>query len=346
MGVEQFRKHIAEDVELARRFSCGVLDLLDQHRFSGGSEFIDSELLSSCVQMLLELGLYSNGFDQQSKESSRRYWSQVAEDESRKNNLKSYIDLCVRQEELERDRCEKFQLTAATKVGLLGVFEDEMIRKMTPLLTNTDQVTKFLRDADFDSLQKLCQLLEIVGDPGVMLKTIWTSYIITEGTKIVQDAGSVEMMVPRLLDLKGILRAIWSGPLKQNARLEYALRDSFWAFINEHSVAASLKAKSKPAEMVAKYVDMLLRKGAKGLPPVAGLPHTGTKDVDIALVYRLELVLDLFKSIQGKDVFEAFYKKDLSRRLLMGRSSSMDAERQMVAKLRTGRYRMLLQPNN
>jgi len=45
--------------------------------------------------------------------------------------------------------------------------------------------------------------------------------------------------------------------------------------------------------------------------------------------------VDLFKSMQGKDVFEAFYKKDLSRRLLMGRSSSMDAERQMVAKLRT-----------
>ena len=30
---------------------------------------------------------------------------------------------------------------------------------------------------------------------------------------------------------------------------------------------------------------------------------------------------------QGKDVFEAFYKKDLAKRLLLGRSASNDAEK-------------------
>jgi cullin 4 len=37
---------------------------------------------------------------------------------------------------------------------------------------------------------------------------------------------------------------------------------------------------------------------------------------------------------QGKDVFEAFYKKDLARRLLLGRSSSMDGEKSAVSKLK------------
>ena len=31
--------------------------------------------------------------------------------------------------------------------------------------------------------------------------------------------------------------------------------------------------------------------------------------------------------MQGKDVFEAFYKKDLAKRLLLGRSASADAEK-------------------
>jgi cullin-4 len=35
-------------------------------------------------------------------------------------------------------------------------------------------------------------------------------------------------------------------------------------------------------------------------------------------------------------VFEAFYKKDLARRLLMGRSASADAERSMLSRLKTG----------
>jgi hypothetical protein len=38
--------------------------------------------------------------------------------------------------------------------------------------------------------------------------------------------------------------------------------------------------------------------------------------------------------LQGKDVFEAFYKKDLAKRLLLGRSASMDAEKLMITKLK------------
>ena len=35
----------------------------------------------------------------------------------------------------------------------------------------------------------------------------------------------------------------------------------------------------------------------------------------------------MFACAQGKDVFEAFYKKDLAKRLLLGRSASADAEK-------------------
>ncbi len=38
--------------------------------------------------------------------------------------------------------------------------------------------------------------------------------------------------------------------------------------------------------------------------------------------------------MQGKDVFEAFYKKDLAKRLLCGRSASFDLEKNVVQRLR------------
>jgi cullin-4 len=41
-------------------------------------------------------------------------------------------------------------------------------------------------------------------------------------------------------------------------------------------------------------------------------------------------------ALQGKDVFEAFYKRDLAKRLLLGRSASMDAEKLMISKLKAG----------
>lgn len=40
----------------------------------------------------------------------------------------------------------------------------------------------------------------------------------------------------------------------------------------------------------------------------------------------------------GKDVFEAFYKKDLAKRLLVGKSASVDAEKSMLSKLKHGKH--------
>lgn len=65
------------------------------------------------------------------------------------------------------------------------------------------------------------------------------------------------------------------------------------------------------------------------------------------LLYLLIIILDinLFPSIfqtcsylfsAGKDVFEAFYKKDLAKRLLVGKSASVDAEKSMLSKLKHG----------
>jgi len=337
MGLQLFRKHIAEDAVLGKRFVSGVLELFNQDRYSGRSESINSELLTSCIRMFSHLGLYLGKFDKEFLQSSRLYWADVAQDESANSSLKSYLATCARQMELERARCDKFHLAISTKRELMTVLEDEMLRKLVPLLTDKEQVTKLLRNSDFESLQTLYQLLDLVGDPGGELKPAWESYICDEGSKIVQDQEKEAEMVPRLLDFKGILDAIWVGPLKKNTAIEYALRDSFSSFINQRKEGASMKDYSKPAEMVAKYVDMLLRQGAKGLPPVAGaaIPEM-TRDDDAALAYHLELVLDLFRFIQGKDVFEAFYKKDLARRLLMGRSASVDAERLMLAKLKNG----------
>lgn len=50
----------------------------------------------------------------------------------------------------------------------------------------------------------------------------------------------------------------------------------------------------------------------------------------------LDQVLVLFRYTQGKDIFEEFYKRDLSKRLLLSKSASVDTERIMVMKLKDG----------
>uniref|UniRef100_A0A8C9U3K5 Cullin 4B n=1 Tax=Scleropages formosus TaxID=113540 RepID=A0A8C9U3K5_SCLFO len=55
----------------------------------------------------------------------------------------------------------------------------------------------------------------------------------------------------------------------------------------------------------------------------------------IATVEKQLLGEHLTATLQkGKDVFEAFYKKDLAKRLLVGKSASVDAEKSMLSKLK------------
>lgn len=49
----------------------------------------------------------------------------------------------------------------------------------------------------------------------------------------------------------------------------------------------------------------------------------------------LNSVMQLFRYINGKDVFEAFYKKDLAKRLLLNKTASQDLERSMISRLKT-----------
>ena len=69
------------------------------------------------------------------------------------------------------------------------------------------------------------------------------------------------------------------------------------------------------------YVDNKLRRGLKG----------ATED-EVEL--SLERAMSLFRYVHEKDVFEKYYKQHLARRLLLARSVSDDAERQMISKLK------------
>jgi cullin 3 len=70
------------------------------------------------------------------------------------------------------------------------------------------------------------------------------------------------------------------------------------------------------------FIDEKLKKGLKGV-----------SDEEIEMV--LDKVMMLFRFIQEKDVFEKYYKQHLAKRLLLSRSVSDDAERNMIAKLKT-----------
>ncbi|TYG70198.1 hypothetical protein ES288_D05G293600v1 [Gossypium darwinii] len=131
---------------------------------------------------------------------------------------------------------------------------------------------------------------------------------------IVMDEEKDKDMVSSLLEFKASLDSILEESFSKNEAFCNTIKDSFEHLINLRQ--------NRPAELIAKFLDEKLRDGNKG---------TSEEELE----GTLDKVLVLFRFIQGKDVFEAFYKKDLAKRLLLGKSASINAEKSMISKLKT-----------
>ena len=71
----------------------------------------------------------------------------------------------------------------------------------------------------------------------------------------------------------------------------------------------------------AQFVDFQLQRGGRGISAQE-------------LEETLDGVMDILRFVEGKDVFQAFYKKDLAKRLLLNTSSSFEAEKGMILRIR------------
>ena len=79
-------------------------------------------------------------------------------------------------------------------------------------------------------------------------------------------------------------------------------------------------------ELLARFCGAQLRGGGGG-----GDGATPRAASDGELDAALDAAMALFRHVQAKDAFEAYYKAHLARRLLLARSASHELERGMIA---------------
>lgn len=127
-----------------------------------------------------------------------------------------------------------------------------------------------------------------------------------------QQTVSAIKWVDDVLSLKTKFDIIWQEALKKDQGMEGAIMNSFSEFVNSNT---------RSSEYLSLFFDENLKKGIKGKTE---------SEVDSLL----DNGITLLRYVKDKDLFETYYKKHLSRRLLMKRSVSMDAERQMISKMK------------
>ncbi|KAF1957709.1 Cullin-domain-containing protein [Byssothecium circinans] len=341
-----FCSSIFEHAKLNKKIVDGACHLIAVDR---AGEDLDRDLFSKAIDMFTKMEVYTKHFEPRMLELSQTYIKEWSDAASAEKSLPEYVKSALALMKSEMARVEIFGLYGSTRRDLLTLLEDHLISRKESRLTNQDELADLLEDNAVQDLEQLYTILER-RKLGVRLRPAFMKWIEDTGTAIVFNEKEQEGMVVNLLTLKRQLDTIWIKAFRRNADLGHGLREAFETFMNKTKKSSTTwnTDNSKPGEMIAKYVDMLLRGGAKAIP--AQLSRKTEKaavadeeednedeafDEDTEVNNQLDQVLDLFRFVHGKAVFEAFYKKDLARRLLMGRSASADAERNMLSRLKT-----------
>ncbi|XP_064296091.1 cullin-4A isoform X1 [Phalacrocorax carbo] len=308
MGLELFRNHVISDKQVQNKTIDGILLLIERER---NGEAVDRSLLRSLLSMLSDLQVYKESFEQRFLEETNCLYAAEGQRLMQEREVPEYLHHVNKRLEEEGDRVITY-LDHSTQKPLIACVEKQLLGEHLSAILQKG-LDNLLDENRISDLTQTYQLFSRVKGGQQILLQHWSEYIKNFGTTIVVNPEKDKDMVQELLDFKDKVDHIIEVCFQKNEKFINLMKESFETFIN--------KRPNKPAELIAKYVDSKLRAGNK-------------EATDEELERILDKIMIIFRFIHGKDVFEAFYKKDLAKRLLVGKSASVDAEKSMLSKLK------------
>lgn len=332
--------------------------ILDQIQMEREGDIIDKNLIRSCVYMLE--GLYENEEEEESTKlyltefepnflrASREFYEAEGQLLLRHSDAGSFCKHTRKRVNEEQDRCRS-TLSPLTAPKIKAVVEDELIRKhIRDVIELEGSGVRYMLDNDrISELELVYELISRVDPKKEDLKNAVQKRVVELGGEVNsaaiscsqapavkpakgdadrqdgdgkppaekpvnQQTAAAIKWVDDVLQLKDKYDEIWRRAFSSDQGLQTALTRSFSDFIN---------AFPRSPEYLSLFFDENMKKGIKGKTE---------NEVDIIL----DKGVTLLRYVQDKDMFERYYKKHLSRRLLMKRSVSMDVERQMISKMK------------
>ena len=333
--------------------------ILDLIRMQREGDVIDTTNIRACVYMLEGLyeteeggeestKLYLTQFEPVFLDATRSFYRAEGASLLQRTDAGTFCRYAKRRLTEEQDRCRStLSMLTSDKVKL--VLEDELIKANIgdAIRMPNSGVTHMLDNNQLGELELVYDLISRVDPEKEELKQAVQKRIVELGTEInkaaltpaqavgaerskpdgegaggaanapsekpatLQTAAAIQW-VDDVLQLKGKYDHVLEEAFGNDHSLQTAFTRSFTTFINVFE---------RSSEYLSLFFDENMKKGIKGKTE---------NEVD----NLLDRGITLLRYIQDKDMFERYYKKHLSRRLLMKRSVSMDAERQMISKMK------------
>lgn len=307
MALVLWQTSLESEYHIEEKLVRTLIDKINEERKGG---VLDETRMRSLFRMLHSTSMYDTRFTMQFINDSLRFYTLEAEHRIANDDIPTYLAHVAMRLREEEQRLIRYLDTGA-KCPIVKVVERTMVTEKTAVVL--EKGFGPMCDADRTSDLLLCyELFDRVGKTNEMRAAL-VKYVKSVGSKIVMDPVKDTEMIKLLLNLKERLDIMLASSFHSNERFMNAVKGAFEHFVNARE--------NKPAELLAKFVDGVLRSGNK-------------KYTEEGLESILDQSLTLFRFLNGKDMFEGFYKECLCKRLLLDKSASIDLEKLMISKLK------------
>ncbi|KAG8066446.1 hypothetical protein GUJ93_ZPchr0004g40219 [Zizania palustris] len=316
LGLELWRDIVVRSPKIHGRLLDTLLELINRERMG---DVINRGLMRNSTKMLMDLGpsVYRDDFEKPFLEVSESFYSVESQQFIECCDCGEYLEKVQKRLAEELERASQY-MDAKTADKITGVVETEMlsIHMQRLILMENSGLVNMLIDDKHEDLTRMYNLFKRVPDGHSTIRSVMTSHVKETGKALVTDPERLKDpvdFIQRLLNEKDKYDKTISVSFSNDKTFQNALNSSFEYFINLNN---------RSPEFISLYVDDKLRKGVKG---------ANEEDVETVL----DKVMMLFRYLQEKDVFEKYYKQHLAKRLLSGKTTSDEAERSMLVKLKT-----------
>eukprot|EP01059_Diplonema_ambulator_P005428 TRINITY_DN1515_c0_g2_i2.p1 TRINITY_DN1515_c0_g2~~TRINITY_DN1515_c0_g2_i2.p1 ORF type:complete len:776 (+),score=305.97 TRINITY_DN1515_c0_g2_i2:39-2330(+) len=303
---------------------------------TGGS--VDRGLLKDAIGLIVEMGMnslniYNTDFEKPFLKFTEDFYEREAAQWVAEDSATEYLKKAEQRlaEEAQRaaaylhQNSEKF-LTEAVENKLLADHQKTLLE-----MENSGFIA-LLRDQRLSDIKRTYQLFSRISKGIDPIARLMYEFVTNEGKQIVSKHSNSNDLCFKaytndLLELHCKYKKILAEQLDNNSTFQKAVKDAFEAFVNQQlqcnvkgAAPGTPPAKVYSSELIANYCDMLMKN------VVEKIGEDELEDI-------LEQVVAVFGYISDKDLFQEFYRKQLSKRLLMT-TVNEDTERSLISKLK------------
>jgi len=266
------------------------------------------------------LEIYKEDFETPFLANTKEYYSRESTEFIAENGVSAYMKKAETRIEEEQARGKK-TMDSSSYEKLKKECDSVLIEKHKEILQT--ECENYLRDDKREDLTRMYRLLSRIDEGIKPMLDVLQNYVTNTGFDAVKNIPAKDQKEPKayietLLKIYDQFNDVVKKAFSNDGAFIAALDRACRKVVNENSVN---KNSTKSPELLAKYCDVLLKKGNKNVE-------------ENQIEEKLNQIIIIFKYIDDKDVFQKFYSKMLARRLIHGTSVSDDAESLMIGGLK------------